>query len=374
MTRRADTICCDVLVIGCGPAGAAAARAALHTASEILPHKSLRVLMAERRAVVGVPVRCAEYIPAMLVGEAGVGKAAIVQSIVGMRSFLHNTCIQDLQSPGYIIHRHIFDQALATAAQKAGAELLLEHSVRDSEKCHDGTVLLHTPQGKTRRIQATVIIGADGPHSRVARWLHTTRPHCIPALQVRLPLKKTLEHTHTYFDEAFTAGYAWLFPKNTEANVGLGMLCRSQGETLRTTLRLFVERLHQQGFVDAADMAKARAHDICGGWIPAEAPRACVQDNVMLVGDAAGHTHPITGAGIFQAVRGGSLAGHWAAQALIHDDLSLLHNYAAEWDDFYGDTLRHAHGRRLLWEAHAGSLEKAIRSFWIGFREYYADE
>ena len=53
-----------------------------------------------------------------------------------------------------------------------------------------------------------------------------------------------------------------------------------------------------------------------GGSIPSERPRQAVLDNILLVGDAAGHAHPITGAGILNAVVGGEIAGRIAAEAV----------------------------------------------------------
>ena len=72
------------------------------------------------------------------------------------------------------------------------------------------------------------------------------------------------------------------------------------------------------------------------GRIPAEAPRAIAGGNILLAGDAAGHTHPITGAGIVQAVIGGRMAGKWAARAVESGDMNNLANYESEWMDFFG--------------------------------------
>ncbi|MBU2718962.1 FAD-binding protein, partial [Acidithiobacillus ferridurans] len=69
----------DVLVIGAGPAGAAAARAAAG--------KGLAVICVDRRAEVGVPVQCAEFVPMPLlrtVHETG----SRVQDIEGMLTVL----------------------------------------------------------------------------------------------------------------------------------------------------------------------------------------------------------------------------------------------------------------------------------------------
>ena len=51
---------CDILVIGAGPAGSTAARMAAE--------KGAHVIVIERKASIGIPVRCAEYIPAQLPG------------------------------------------------------------------------------------------------------------------------------------------------------------------------------------------------------------------------------------------------------------------------------------------------------------------
>lgn len=350
------SVSCDILVVGAGPAGSSAARAAAW--------EGAHVLLAERRPVVGLPVRCAEYIPAMLVGQADVGRGYIVQRTTGMRSFLHGRCIQDMAAPGCLIDRHLFDQALADAAVRAGARLLTGHSVLG--RGADGAVRLAAPDGETLQVRATVIIGADGPKSRVARWVGLGATHCLPSVQVRLPLREKLEHTHIYFDESVIAGYAWLFPKGNVANVGLGMLPPPGRPGLRHVLRRLVRGLTGLGLVEDRVLGST------GGWIPAGAPRPCVAGDVLLAGDAAGHTHPITGAGIFQAVMGGRMAGRWAAQAVREGNTELLRGYGEEWADFYGETLAHAHQRRRQWEAYKGPLDGAINRFWIGFREYYA--
>ena len=348
----------DVLIVGAGPAGSSAARAAAQAGAS--------VALVERRSAVGVPVRCAEYIPAMLVGQADVGKDYIAQATLGMRSYLHGHRIQDMTAPGYVIHRDKFDQALASAAADAGAHVLLGHSVLGREGGQGSCVMLSTPTGGMTSIKAKVVIGADGPHSRVAQWVGLPNTHCLPSIQVRLPLCKTLDHTCIYFDESITAGYAWLFPKGDVANVGLGMLRQRHTPGLRRVLRRFVRGLSALGLVYDEPLS------FTGGWIPAGPPRPCVSGDILLAGDAAGHTHPITGAGIFQAVMGGQMAGRWAARAVRENSLDVLQGYADEWNDFYGDVLSHAYNRRLDWEGFSGVLDQSINRFWIGFREYYA--
>lgn len=357
---RPDIMRCDILVCGAGPAGSCAARAAAQAGA--------KVLVLERRATIGVPVRCAEYIPAQLAGQIPVPAGTYaVQKTASMRAYLHGACIQDLAAPGCIVRRDALDQALAEAARAEGARILTEHALLGLEDEHTARVAL--PDGRTAQVQADIVIGADGPLSRVAAFADRRQRELLPALQLRLPLREPLDHTRVYFDEDLCAGYAWLFPRGNMANVGLGCVNRKDQASLYRKLEQVVDQLCREGLIERP--AQGTKALFTGGWIPVE-ERPCVQGSIVLAGDAAGHTHPITGAGIAQAVLAGEMAGRWAASACGQGSLEILQGYAEEWQDFYGDVLAHARRRRLAWEAHTGSLDTVIRSFWIGNREYYA--
>ena len=71
--------CCDVLIVGLGPAGGAAALAAATA--------GLRVLAVERRRNIGYPVQCAEYVPLSL-GKVVQQTGAEIQKVTAMRTVL----------------------------------------------------------------------------------------------------------------------------------------------------------------------------------------------------------------------------------------------------------------------------------------------
>ncbi len=114
-----------------------------------------------------------------------------------------------------------------------------------------------------------------------------------------------------------------------------------------------------------------------GGSIPCEIPQQTVFGNTLLVGDAAGHAHPITGAGILNAVIGGEIAGRVAAEAVAKGDLRYLENYEIEWRETFGKTLSYgAYKRKYLeenWNKPGVDFEALIRKTWVDFREYYED-
>lgn len=348
---------CDILVVGAGPAGSSAARAAAG--------RGLDVLVVERRDTIGVPVQCAEFIPAPLLGEIDPEPDFVVQSVRGMKTILPDGGTEFMRAPGLMIRRDLFDQSLARAAEEKGARLLTSTRVLRME---EGEVVIRSKGAGEQRIAARVIIGADGPCSTVGRWIGSENRNLIPAVQWRVPLTSPREYTEVHFHEEFYGGYGWLFPVGREANVGLGRRRRNGHDGgIGKVLERFVSRLAEQGKVEPRPIRTA------AGWIPAEPARKATKGNVLLVGDAAGHTHPITGAGVSQAVIGGRMAGEWAARAVEAGDLSLLREYEVEWRELFGDIQTRAHRRRKSLEENWDCLETAVKTSWVAFREYYAD-
>jgi flavin-dependent dehydrogenase len=274
--------------------------------------------------------------------------------------------IKRIRSPGLMIRRDLFDQSLARAAQAEGARLLA--STRPLRMEEGALVVRRGGETQEKRVAANVIVGADGPWSTVGRWIGSENRNLLPAVQWRVPLTSPMEHTEVHFHEGFYGGYGWLFPVGREANVGLGRKRRNkQDERIGKVLERFVSRLAEQGKIEPRPIRTT------AGWIPAEPARKVTKGNVLLVGDAAGHTHPMTGAGVSHAVIGGRMAGKWAARAVEREDLSLLGVYEEEWHELFGDAQERAHRRRKSLEENWDCLETAVRTSWVAFREYYAD-
>jgi flavin-dependent dehydrogenase len=230
-------------------------------------------------------------------------------------------------------------------------------------------VILKRPNGSFSAFEAEVILGADGPHSTVGRWMGSVNKHMVPAVQVRVLLRHPMENTGIYFEKDIYGGYGWLFPKGEEANVGIGMkTVRGKRPTIRKVLNRFLARLAKEGKI----MGEPRC--VTAGWVPAKPLSKVVRGNVLLVGDAAGHTHPITGAGVVQAVICGKKAGKWAARAVVADDVSLIKGYDKDWRGHFGETLERAYERRLELERNWDHLDRVIRHCWVAFREYYGSE
>ena len=349
---------CDILVVGAGPAGSTAALAAAR--------EGARVVMVDRRRVIGAPVQCAEYIPAALLRDIPPHRSFLVQSVRAMRTILPGNDVTEIAAPGYTIRRDLFDQVLAGAAADAGARLIL--STAAAERLDPETVVLKHKTGGRSKINARVIIGADGPCSVVGRWVGIVHRHRMAGFQARVRLSQPMEVTEVYLEPWIHAGYGWLFPKGREANAGVG--CKpvpGVRSSPRHALERFLGRLRDEGKISGP------ASGYHAGWIPVEPARQTVCGNILLVGDAAGHAHPITGAGVFSAVTCGKMAGQWAARAVREKDVRRLQHYEDEWRNLFGETLERACRRRRFMEANWVHFDEIIKHCWIAYREYYAE-
>jgi geranylgeranyl reductase family protein len=343
----------DVLVVGAGPAGCCAAR---HSADD-----GASVLVVEKRRSVGLPVQCAEYVPAQIASYVAPTERAIAQRIRGLRTHLPDGEVVHTRAPGYVLDRALFDKGLAVTASRAGARIWT--SVRAVERADNAVIVQRA--GQTVTVEATVIIGADGPGSTVGGWIGQSNTAFVDALQVEVVLREPLDDTEVYFAPQYAGGYGWLFPKGETANVGVG-LSRLLGGDAQAALDHLLGRL---SIADDAVVSRTGGPVPCGGSL--DRIRA---GNVLLVGDAGGHTHAVTGAGILSAVVSGTLAGQAAAAAIRESNLAALEQYDAEWSAHMAGPLRHALAKRRTldaqWTSDADSLTEAVRENWIAFRAY----
>ena len=243
----------------------------------------------------------------------------------------------------------------------AGAELWTEALAL--ERTEHGVLVRR--RGRDVEVTCGVIIGADGPHSTVGGWVGQRNAEFVETAQVEVVLPRPLDAPAVYFDGAYAGGYGWLFPKGETANVGVGVHPRWGGNPTEALGHL-MERLGSQ---IGAVVGRSGGPVPCGGPLP-----AIVVGNVALAGDAAGHTHAITGAGIFAAVVDGTLAGAAAARALQAGDMSRLAEYGGEWAEWMGRSLGYAvnkrHDLERHWSSEPAALSTLIRRTWIAFREY----
>ncbi len=350
----------DLIVVGAGPAGSSAAQEAAR--------KGVKVLLIERRQRIGMPVQCAELVSKWIFRYVSLRSSSIVQSIDSMVIHLPDQTSLKIKSPGYMLDRSLFDKDLVIAAVLAGAEFSIGIK---GVKMTEGGVLIQEGTKEEKKIGAKVIIGADGVHSTVASWIKQPPLKHLVALQYEIVLFEPQSHTDIYFHRDYEGGYAWFFPKGNRANVGIGItLSKTSG--LQELLDRFLNDLKNAGTLPRIEILSKT-----GGSIPCEPRKQIVFGNILLAGDAAGHAHPITGAGILNAIVSGQIAGKMAGEAILRKDLNYLKNYETQCHDAFGDSLQYGSLKRNFleenWNKKEVEFNQFIRKTWVGFKEYYEE-
>lgn len=352
----------DVLVVGLGPGGSCAARVAAAAGA--------RVIAVERRAEIGIPVQCAEFVPLPL-GKYALASEVFAQRVTGMTTVLPSGARVVSDFPGIMIDRARFDQALARSAAEAGADEWLGTAFESADPRRSVAVVRRG--GERVEIAYRVLVVADGPGSRVAHALGLPRLATVDTRQYTVPLLRRHAHTDIFLSPDYPGGYAWLFPKGAVANLGLGLDTRLAAD-LKAPLDALHRQLAGEGLVGPDLLGRT------GGPIPVGGLRErLVVGNALFVGDAAGLTHPVSGAGIAAAVISGEAAGACIARAL-DGERDALADYEEDVRDQFQATIDRAVARRHWMttrlqgpEAHADAFH---RRGWIAFPEYFdaADE
>lgn len=290
----------DVVVVGAGPAGSCTAE---HAALN-----GVEVVVLEARPIIGEPVRCGEFMPSLEEIHAIFPDALEIEPLFDIPQDLRMLVTEkiriyspkmrswDVPFSGYTTDRNRFDQYLARRAEKAGAKIMTGTKVTNVK---DGLVIADGLE-----VEAKVIVGADGPLSRVGRSLGYERSNDLcPAVtcQVKGDFEPIAE---MYFGTVAPGGYAWVIPKKGEANVGLGVATRFAKMTVNEYFRKFLEL-----------KGMSPDTDISGKFVPMTGPiKQAVRGSSILVGDAAGQVMAVNGGGIPIAMMTGRIAGRAVAR------------------------------------------------------------
>ncbi|WP_248963019.1 NAD(P)/FAD-dependent oxidoreductase [Sphaerisporangium perillae] len=315
----------DLVVVGGGPAGSAAAI----RAKQLRP--DARVLLLDRAdfprdkacgdgiaahgreelAVLGVPDLIDDYRPTRRLSVVSPGGAEVLATVA---------------RPNYVVPRKVFDARLVDAARARGVEVR-RHRVRALTAHGDRVVL-------DGAVTARAVVAADGANSAVRRLIGLpASPEKHTAIAVRgyadVPADDDVQFIAMQKDG--WPAYAWSFPiGDGTANVGFGML---------------LPRLHATGLPGrevlhgrlAELLPHLPARDLRAHHLPLSPGRPRPgAGRVMLAGDAASLINPLTGEGIYYALVSGRLAGE-AAVAAAGNPLAA-----------YRRGLRDALGRHLL--------------------------
>ncbi len=349
----------DIAIIGAGPAGSIAAAE--------LAQAGFKVVLVEQARCIGKQVQCAEFVPRIITRYASLGSLDIAQLIEGIQTWIQGEMIHILKAPGYTLHRSHWDKQLADTAVAAGAELQI--GTRAVGWQNHSVLTLITGRAK-QLIHCQWVLGCDGPGSIVSSWIGNPSQTASISLQYEMGLTKPLRHVAVHFDPRYFGGYAWVFPKGDRANVGIGIHC-SYTDKLEQLLGIFCNDLiNQQVLPDFTVYSRTAGRIPCGGLV-----ESIGAGNILLAGDAAGCTHPVTGGGILNAVISGQLAANHIVRHFYNEPEKIAANYKTDIRKEFGSQLEYARHKAVVrdgrWMKAQEEFAALIRSSWVAFPEYY---
>jgi len=318
----------DVIVVGGGPAGSMAAHAVASAGA--------KVIMLEKDRDIGYPVRCGEA-----VSDAGLRQFVepraewIAARISKIRMRSPDNTIIDLESKllGYVLHRRIFDYALANRASQAGAQIQTRAYV-NGLLMEDDIIrgVRYQYMGENRTLTAKIVIAADGVESRVGRMAGLRTASKLKDMESAYQatvgnIDIDQEMIDFYVGENWApGGYLWVFPKGDRmANIGLGVLgTKAKNYNSHDLIHNFIKEYYPKATLLTS---------VCGGVPVGQTLKSITGNGIMLTGDAARMVNPVSGGGIVSGMHGGKLAGEVAVAAMAAGDTSKngLSDYPKRW-------------------------------------------
>lgn len=311
----------DVIVVGAGPAGSAAAYHATRL--------GLRALLIERMPFPR-PKTCGDALsPRAVAAIRRMHLATLPGAIVRGMSLAHadesSVHFHDFSGDagagrGVVIPRTKLDAILLDRARDVGSEFLVGTVERLIQR--DGRVWgvgVVDRDGRAVEVASRFVVAAagasgltrlmgPGKKSGPALWGVAARTYLRThsrfgdTLEIRVPIGHRAD---TLF------GYGWVFPVDDRlVNVGVGFACTSRGMPIRRVTETFIaDRIaRDRRLAGATVTAPISVAPVAVG------PRLDTVAGLIAVGDAAGLVNPFTGEGIAAALESGELAAQVLAE------------------------------------------------------------
>lgn len=313
----------SIIVVGAGPAGASAA---YYLALAGIKVTVLDESVFPREKICGDFVSPGSIVELQRIGVADL--AAFKRSNVIDRATIYVggkelvaggfPSVRDLPNFSRIIRRNLLDSLVLGAARKAGARFIEGFRVTDYKVDAEGVTITATGSKGLQTFRASLLIGADGNNSIIARNLRGSAwPEAESAIVARGYFEEVSgnpNEANVFYDKDSFPGYSWLFPTcKHEANVGIGIVLGANppAENPIDLLKKFIS--NDEGMRSRLEHAKLKG-EIQVSQLNLHDPKMpLVGDRVMLVGEAAGLINPYNGEGI----QFGLKSGRWAAETVI---------------------------------------------------------
>lgn len=288
----------SVLVVGAGPAGVSAA----FYLKKLDTNGDLNVVLIERLENEGYHKyhrMCGEGISKMAFEELpGIMPCGVIEKIDVIRDVYPDGAEYEVKLPGYLINRSVFLEKIKQDFVKLGGNF--------ENECFAGMERV----GKAQKVRLgsgkklfDYIVGADGVGSTVRKAAGIGEG--AKKTFVQYVVEGETEHNviKFFYNQKYNGNYKWVFPNGDVTKIGFPL-----SETVNPEKELGTKQVIEK-----------HARVIGYGGIKSQC-----SGRVLLIGDAAFQTNPITKGGI----RAAMVAGRYAAEAIA---LGKPENYDAKW-------------------------------------------
>jgi geranylgeranyl reductase family protein len=302
----------DVVVVGGGPAGAAAAITLAKAGRDVVVVDRAR-FPRDKCCGDGLTAGALRHYEALGLRPETVASWQTVDDVWVRSPSGRTACFPMPRGQGVfaaVAERADLDAAFLDVARAAGAKVYDGHGLTDA-RLVDGRVELDVDG--LGPLSAPYAVGADGMWSPLRKALGADESGYLGEWHAFRQYFKSVgpaaSDLWVWFEPDLLPGYAWSFPlPDGRANVGFGIQ-RSSGIPVRHMKELWPELL-SRGHVREVLGPAAEAEAPHRAWpIPARIDKARLHaGRALFAGDAAAATDPMTGEGIAQALVTGRLA------------------------------------------------------------------
>jgi len=228
-------------------------------------------------------------------------KRPVFQEMNGARLWGPNDSFLDFQASetkALVIDRPDLDRSIANKAIEAGAEVKAGHRYLGHRKSKNGIIATIQSKSGKLELETRLLIGSDGPASRVARDAGlSTKREVLAAFGADVEGYQGKDNHVDLFvgSELAPRFFGWGIPTGpNEGRIGMATVLPDRPKNF------FRDYFHKGA--PSKLLGGAKIINRVSGLIPFGTRNPSYADNVLLTGDAAGMAKPTSGGGIYSGL------------------------------------------------------------------------